>query len=74
MKVDIHLEGTEDPIEAEELLLKALKHHREGVEHKEAFHQPAARDVMRRLMKAHEKALKAIYKEVGEVIDDEVFR
>lgn len=72
-QVKIYLEKEETLEGAEEDLLKALQHHRTGVEHRETFHQPAARDVFRKLLKAHEKALKAIFKEVEEVIDEEIY-
>jgi len=74
MKVEIHLEPGETKEEAEELLFKALHHHRAGEEHRHAFHQPGARDVFNRILKRHDEMWKRMMKQIEEVIDDDVSR
>ena len=71
-KVDIHLEPGETIEEAEEQLLKAMQH-QVGHEHKDAFHQPSARDVFNKLIKEHEKTLERTMKEIMGEIDSHVF-
>lgn len=72
-KVKIYLEPHETPEDAEEMLKKALQHHEAGKEHKQAFHNPAARDVFNKLIKEHEKTWKKMMDDIFEVIDKDVF-
>jgi hypothetical protein len=70
--VKIILENGESEEEAQELLVKALTSQDEGVSHKETFHQPAARDVVDRLMSEYDKMMDSMLREILELIDNEV--
>jgi hypothetical protein len=72
-KIKIYLEDDETIEQAEDLLFKAMQHHRAGAEHKQAFHQPSARDVFNKLIKEHEKTWSEIQKEINKIIDEDVF-
>ena len=74
MKVDITLDQDETIEEAEDNLFKALSHQRQGDTHKEDFHQPSARAVCKKLISAHAKTMKAIYQEIEEALDEEVYQ
>lgn len=71
-KVEIILENGETEEEVQEMLIKAFQHHAAGEEHKQAFHDPAARDVFNKLINEHEKVMADIMKEIFAVIDSEV--
>ncbi len=70
--VKIFLEPHETEADAKDLLFKALTHHEGGEEHREAFHQPAARDVFNRMIVQHEDMWAKMLKEINQVIDEEV--
>lgn len=70
--VKIFLDPHETEVDAQDLLLKALTHHEGGAEHKEAFHQPAARDVFNKMIVEHDKMWAKMLKEINQVIADEV--
>ena len=70
--VKVFLEPHETEDDARDLLVKALTHHEAGGEHKEAFHQPAARDVFTKMINEHDKIWQQMLKEISAVIDDEV--
>jgi uncharacterized membrane protein YqiK len=71
-RVTIHLEKGESEEEVQEMLIKAFQHHSAGAEHKEAFHDPAARDVFNKMINEYDKMWAEMLKEIGEVLDGEV--
>jgi hypothetical protein len=71
-KVELHLEPGETEEEVQEMLIKAFQHHAAGKEHKEAFHEPAARDVFNYMINQHDKTWAKILQEVSVVLDEEV--
>lgn len=70
-KIEIHLEKGETEEEVEEMLLKAFQHHAAGKEHKQAFHEPAARDVFNFMINTHDKMWEKTLKEIIAVLDEE---
>ena len=71
-KVKIYLEPGETQDDVQELLIKAFQHHSAGAEHKQAFHDPAARDAFNKMINAHSKMFERMLKEVNQVIDEDV--
>jgi hypothetical protein len=69
-KVKIYLDKGETVEQVEDLLVKAFQQHAAGAEHKNAFHDPAARDVFNKLINEHEKMLESMIKEIMKVIDE----
>lgn len=72
MEVKIILEENESEIEATELLIKAMQSHATGEHHKEDFHQPAARDVVNKLINAHTRMTEEMMREIFKVLEEEV--
>lgn len=70
-KIEIHLEKGETEEEVEEMLIKAFQHHAAGKEHKEAFHEPAARDVFNKMINVHDKMWDKTLREILAVLDEE---
>lgn len=69
--VKILLEKGETPEQVEEMLIKAFQHHAAGKEHKQAFHDPAPRDVMNKMINAHEKMWEKLSREISQVINED---
>lgn len=69
--VKIFLEPGETPEEAQEMLQKAYQYHAAGGEHKQAFHDPAPRDVFNKLINEHDKMLSKMLKEILEVLNED---
>ena len=72
MKVKLEYEAGENPLEADELLVKALTQHAQGEGHKEDFQDPAARDLMSKIVKKHEKMFDKMMREIIEEIKKDV--
>ena len=70
-KVEIILEKGETEEEVHEMLIKAFQHHAAGAEHKQAFHDPAARDVFNAMINKHEKMQEQMLKEIFKVIEED---
>lgn len=70
-RIAIYLDKDETEEEAQEALLKALQHHAAGKEHREAFHDPAARDVFNKLINEHKKMWNKMLKDIQKVLDEE---
>lgn len=70
--VKIFLSPNETEEDAKEALIKALTQAQVKSEHVNDFHQPAAQDVLAKLVITHDKMFKKLIKEISEVIDEEV--
>lgn len=69
--VKIKLEKNETPEEVEELLFKALSHHRTGGQHKEGFTDPAMANLHEKFLKAHRDMYVELLKDVLNALDEE---
>ena len=70
MKLNIEILGAETEEEAQELLIKALTNQAKGGSHKEDFQDPAARDVVRKMIKSHDKMVEKMLREINKAIDE----
>ncbi len=68
--VKIILGPNETEAEAKELLIKALSHE-EGEEHHEAFHQPAAREVIQVMTIDHDVMWQTMLEQIFQVLEEE---
>lgn len=72
MKVEIHLDENQDPLEAEEILYKALNSQRTGEMHSQsAFMDPAMQHQLEHMKSTYDLILKQMVDEIIAVIDDE---
>jgi hypothetical protein len=69
--VKVQLDKGETPDQAEELIFKAFAAQRDGSIHKEEYHDPAMRDLLLRIQKAHEEQFQALIAEIGDILDKE---
>lgn len=72
MKVQINYEPGENELEADELLVKAIMHHANGGEHKQAFHDAAPREVFNLMILKHEATIASMMKDIESVLDEDV--
>lgn len=70
-KIKVYLEKNETPEEADDLLYKALEHHRSGEQHTEGFTDPAMQDLAQKLEGKYADLYQQMLREIEEELDKE---